>query len=161
MKLTNFYSNIWIISNFANEKINTQDLITYISKVKQSHNINKTINFDKEFKFWSSTYASNFNQAISTQMILDGQNKSLSMFEKFSKILINSFINQQQILIFASIKNDCLLGFLVYFISKYGTVPLDKAITTVNSKLGCLQGHKLDPNIKKLLISSCYSKFMI
>ena len=158
MKLTNFYSNVWIISNFDNEKISTDNLLTYISKVKQNHNINKTINLDKEFKFWSSTYTSRFNQTISTQIILDNQKQAISMFKKLSRLITNSFINQQQILIFTSLKNECLLGLLVYFISKEGDVDLEKAVNTVNSKLGCLSGFHLDPNIKKILISECYTK---
>jgi hypothetical protein len=158
MKLTNFYSNIWIISNFDNEKIATDTLLTYISKVKQNHNITKTINLDKEFKFWTSTYSSRFNQTISTQMILDSQKKALALFNKLSVLIINSFINQQQILIFTSIKNDCLLGLLVYFVSKEGCIDLEKAINTVNSKLGCLRGFQLDSNIKKILISECIKK---
>jgi hypothetical protein len=158
MKLTNFYSNVWIISNFDNENIPTDTLLTYISKVKQNHNITKTINLDKEFKFWSSTYSSRFNQAISTQMVLDSQKQALSLFKKISRLIINSFINQQQILIFTSFKNDCLLGLLVYFVSKEGAVDLEKSVSTVNSKLGCLRGFQLDSNIKKILINECYTK---
>jgi hypothetical protein len=158
MKLTNFYSNIWIISNFDNEKIQTDTLLTYISKVKQNHNITKTINLDKEFKFWSSTYSSRFNPTISTQIVLDSQKQALSLFNKISRLIINSFINQQQILIFTNDKNDCLLGLLVYFISKEGGIDLEKAVTTVNSKLGSLRGFHLDSNIKKILINECYNK---
>lgn len=158
MKLTNFYSNIWIISNFDNEKIATDTLLTYISKVKQNHNITKTINLDKEFKFWTSKYTSSFNQTISTQMILDSQKQALLLFNKLSRLLINSFINQNQILIFTSSKNDCLLGLLIYFVSKEGGIDLEKSVDTINSKLGGLRGFQLDSNIKKMLINECYNK---
>lgn len=156
MKLINFYSNIWIISNFNNENITSDKIITYISKIKNTHNITKTINLDKEFKFWSDTYISKFNNTISSQIILDNQNKTINLFKGISKVLINSFINQKQILIFTSSKNNCLLGLLIFFICKEGNITLDNAIKTVNSKLGNLQGYILDPNIKKILISECY-----
>jgi hypothetical protein len=158
MKLTNFFSNLWIISNIENDNINKQDFINYISKIKQNHNIGKIINFDKEFKFWNNEISIKFNNTITTQIIIDNQKKTEELFKKISKFIISSLINQIQILIISINKNECLIGFIIFFICKYGGINLNKAMDTIESKLGCLSGYRLDENIKKILINKCHNK---
>jgi len=158
MKLTNFFSNLWIITNLENNNIDAEFFLSYISKVKIQHNINKIINFDKEFKFWNSNISNIFENTISTQMILDNQKKCLNLYKKISILILNSLLNNNQILLVSCSKNECLIGFILYFICKKGNIELDKAFNTLNSKLDCLDKFILNTNIKKILISECYPK---
>ena len=128
MRLTNFFSNIWLITNLDNETVSYQELLNHISKIKQQHNIYKIINFDKEFKFWTNDISSKFNNTITTQIIIENQKYALELYKKYSKLLLSTLINQKQLLIFTIEKNECLIGFILYFICKHGNVKLDKAI---------------------------------
>lgn len=159
MRFTNLYSNVWLLSNYDNQNITNDDMLNIMNKIKTTHNISKIINFDNEFSFWQSKGATiEFNNTINTQIILDNQKRCLLLYQKISKILINSFISNKEILLISVNKLECLLGFLIYFICKNGDISLEKAITTLDSKLGCLHGYILDENIKKIVIKECYSR---
>jgi hypothetical protein len=156
MKLTNFYSNIWILSNFNNNDIEQEKIIKYIANIKNNNNIDKNINFDKEFNFWKNN--NGFNNTINTQIIIDNQKKVITLYKKISKIILNSFINQKHILLISYKNNECLLGFIIYFLCNYANITLDNAVNVINSKLGTLHNYSIDVNIQKILIQTCYKK---
>lgn len=151
MSLVNFYSNIWI---YYNTDLSKEEFLTSISKIKTLHSIKSIINIDNDYKFWDIN-ENTFNELIATQVIVDKQSKCVTQFNNHCKLLESCIINNKLILIITYNKLQVLVTFLVYFLNKKANISLDKAFTTLNSKLSIGSNFKLNVNLKKILLSNC------
>ena len=129
MPLFNIFSNIWIYvsSNQINSKENKKMYNEYmydITKIKQIHHINKTVNLDEYVLFWKDK--SQYINEIQEQIIINKQKKLIQIYDKICTMIQKYILNGEILLIHSFDIHECCIGLYLYFLKKMGGVSLQK-----------------------------------
>ena len=157
MPLFNIFSNIWIYvsSNQINSKENKKMYNEYmydITKIKQIHHINKTVNLDEYVLFWKDK--SQYINEIQEQIIINKQKKLIKIYDKICTMIQKYILNGETLLIHSFDIHECCIGLYLYFLKKMGGVSLQKSRVTILSKFTGLNIN-LSDDLKKLIYLVC------
>ena len=157
MPLFNIFSNIWIYisNNEINSKENKKMYNGYmydITKIKQIHHINKTVNLDEYVLFWRDKRQ--FINEIQEQIIINKQKKLIQIYDKICTMIQKYILNGETLLIHSFDIHECCIGLYLYFLKKMGGVSLQKSRVTILSKFTGLNIN-LSDDLKKLIYLVC------
>ncbi len=149
MSLINIFSNIWFF--FGD---NIDEPLTQINKIKAIHQITKVINLDKEAEYWYKP-TTEFASEIREQIQLNKQKKITALFNTVSSYIDKYIVNPSENLLIYTIQHpECLAAFYMYYLHKKCNLTLEKAATTMTSKIVGINISMSD-ELKKWLFYAC------
>ncbi len=151
MSLFNIFSNLWFYFGEPGGEPGTQ-----IKKIKAIHQITNLINLDKEIEYWLRPF-SEYPGEIKEQILINKQKKLTAIFNGICAHIDRLHIDTgSSILIFSIGAHECLIALYIYYLHKKCGLALDKAASTLVSKITGLD-YKMSEDLKKWLYYACSS----